>query len=316
VSVIGLGSESDCDAAFLRDVAERGGGRIFFADQAARLPEVFAQETVAVARSAFIEGAIPVTDAGGWVGIAQKAIPWPARVDGYNLSYLRPKATAACVSGDEYHAPLVAFQPCGTGRAAALSFTVGGPFSGSVRAWPGFSDFIATLGRWLALPEGDAGASIATHVAGQVLGIDFRYDDRWEERLAKSPPRLVAATGARGEPAEIRWSRMSPGLYRATLELPPGEWVRGAVISGETSWRFGPVGNPLNPEWDQSGDRGQAVLELSKHSGGRAIADLRESWRPRPPGAPLPLSRWLLVAALLCFVADALLTRIHRERAG
>src|SRR5690606_12838566 len=30
VSVIGLGHENDSDAAFLKDIAERGGGRIFF----------------------------------------------------------------------------------------------------------------------------------------------------------------------------------------------------------------------------------------------------------------------------------------------
>src|SRR5690606_37877007 len=55
VSVIGLGTEFDRDADILMEVADRGGGRIFFSADAAELPAIFAQETVSIARSAFVE---------------------------------------------------------------------------------------------------------------------------------------------------------------------------------------------------------------------------------------------------------------------
>ena len=64
VSVIGLGSETDSDAAFLKDIALRGKGRIQFTATADDLPRLFAQEAITVARSSFITeadaGAIPV----------------------------------------------------------------------------------------------------------------------------------------------------------------------------------------------------------------------------------------------------------------
>ncbi len=47
VSVIGLGTAGDSDARFLEDVAALGGGRMFFNADAAQLPAIFAQETVA-----------------------------------------------------------------------------------------------------------------------------------------------------------------------------------------------------------------------------------------------------------------------------
>ncbi|HLP09894.1 MAG TPA: vWA domain-containing protein, partial [Opitutaceae bacterium] len=67
VTVIGLGTEDDCDAAFLKDVAERGGGRIYFCADASELPAVFAQETVAVARAMFVDEATPLKPTPGWL---------------------------------------------------------------------------------------------------------------------------------------------------------------------------------------------------------------------------------------------------------
>ena len=89
VSVIGLGTENDVDAAFLRDIAARGGGRIFFSDRAADLPALFQMETATVARSAFIEEPAPVKGTPGWFEIAAAPLDWPAAVDAYNLVYLQ-----------------------------------------------------------------------------------------------------------------------------------------------------------------------------------------------------------------------------------
>ena len=64
VSVIALGTDMDSDAAFLKDVATRGNGRIFFTDRAEDLPNIFTAETVAVARSAFVSDPVPVAPGG------------------------------------------------------------------------------------------------------------------------------------------------------------------------------------------------------------------------------------------------------------
>jgi hypothetical protein len=55
VSVIGLGTEKDPDAALLKEIAARGGGRIYFAEDATSLPRIFSQETLAVARATFVD---------------------------------------------------------------------------------------------------------------------------------------------------------------------------------------------------------------------------------------------------------------------
>ena len=109
VSVIGLGSESDSDAAFLKDVAARGKGRIHFTASADELPRLFAEEAITVARSSFVTeptAARALPDLVLLGDLPPSAFP---RVDGYNLTYLRPGATMGVVTTDEYQAPVLAF---------------------------------------------------------------------------------------------------------------------------------------------------------------------------------------------------------------
>jgi hypothetical protein len=116
LSVIGMGTRSDPDAALLEDIAKRGEGRIFFTEVPGELPNIFAQETVTVARSSFIEDPTGAKSTGRWQEIARRDASWLPEVDGYNLSYLREGDQAALLSTDSYAAPLVAF-----GRSPSLS---------------------------------------------------------------------------------------------------------------------------------------------------------------------------------------------------
>ena len=45
ISVVGLGTEKDCDAELLKDIARRGGGQCMFTNVAQELPRLFAQDT-------------------------------------------------------------------------------------------------------------------------------------------------------------------------------------------------------------------------------------------------------------------------------
>ncbi|MBK8476682.1 MAG: hypothetical protein IPL39_10300 [Opitutaceae bacterium] len=57
---------------------------------------------------------------------------------------------------------------------------------------------------------------------------------------------------------------------------------------------------------------------LAVASGGSERLDLREVWRAAQPGGKLDLSRWLLIAAVVAMVGDALLiqlgVRLVRDR--
>ena len=311
VSVIGLGSDTDPDAAFLKDVARRGNGRIFFNANPGDLPALFAQETVSVARSAFIKEETGAKGTPGWMEIAARLPEWPAIFDGYNLSYLREGATASLVTTDEYEAPLVASWARGAGRVAAVTFPLGGDFSARARAWTGYGDFVQTLSRWLAGEDAPAGLGLRTAVAGEQLTIDLFYDDSWSSRIAQSPPvAVIAGTGPGAAAQPLLWEKIEPGRFRAAVRLEPGQFVRGVARVGGAPLAFGPIAAGGLAEWSFDPERLAELRALAERSGGRERIDLGSVWDAPRVIRPRPLRGWLLGVVLLLLLADALLTRL------
>ncbi len=236
VSVIGLGERSDSDANFLIDVAALGKGRIFFNADPAQLPGLFAQETVAIARSAFLKEPVAAVSAGGWSEISPRRIEWLPQVDGYNLSYLRPGASAALLSGDEYRAPLVSFWQRGIGRVAAVTFPMAGDYSQDFRAWSSAPDFVQTLSRWLLPPPAPQGTSLRVKTVGNEVMVELLTDDTWTERLANTPPVLIISDDSSREPRVVPWERVEPRRLEAKVSLPPGSpcgaWCARARLAG------------------------------------------------------------------------------------
>ena len=314
VSVIGLGSDMDSGAKFLRDVADLGKGRVFFNANASELPALFAQETIAVARSAFLEEPVPVAPTAGWLELAAKPMAWLEAVDGYNLSYLRPEATAAAFSGDDYRAPLVAYWQRGAGRVAAVSFPLGGEFSQRVRAWDRYGDFAQTLARWVAGDQLPPGIVLRTRLDGTQLRLDLFYDNDWEQRLARTAPRIAIADGASGETRELTWERLEPGHFTAAVALNPERWVRGAVQLEQFTLPFGPIVAASGAEWMSDRSRIAELEAVARASGGTERVDLTKLWQAPRRSAFRDVRGWLLVTLLLLFVTDALLTRLGWHR--
>lgn len=307
VSVIGLGAETDVDAALLKDVAAKGGGRIFFTREAAELPAIFAQETVSVARSAFVKEPTGAAGTAGWGEIGARAPKWPAAVDGYNLGYLRDGATASLVTTDEYQAPLVASWTRGAGRVAAVSFPLGGEYSHKARAWPEQGDFVQTLARWLAGEDAPAGVAVRTQIEGETLTVELLHDEAWVGRIAQSAP--VAALAAKAGARALVWEKIEPGRFRATVRLEPEEPVRGVVRLGAAALPFGPLGAAGAAEWSFDREARRALQQLAVRSGGGERLELATVWDAPRRVERRSLRVWWLAALAGLLVAEAAATR-------
>jgi len=309
VSVIGMGSRTDVDAALLDDIALRGGGRIFYSADGSDLPALFQMETTTMARSAFLTDPVTVLGTPGWLELATEPLDWPAQVDAFNMTSLRPEASVAAVTGDEDAAPLMAFWQRGTGRVAAVTCPLGGEHSDTVRAWPGYADMASSLARYLMGPEPPAGIGLRARVDGTSVRFDLYHDDTWNERLAAAAPRLTVAAGGAGASTPIPWERLSPGHYLAAVDAADVDYVRAGVAVGEATLAVGPIGVTTNPEWTVDPRRLAEVRGVAGRSGGSELVDLTDVWSaPRPP-AWQSLRRWLLPLLALAILADAFQTQ-------
>ena len=313
VSVIGLGTRSDPDAALLEEIAKLGNGRIFFTNKPVDIPKLFAQETVTVARSAFIRDPVHTKATGHWAEISPKPFEFPPQVDGYNLSYPKDRnTTTSLVANDEYLGPLVAHASRGIGRSVAVSFPLGGEHSEKIRAWKQYGDFVQTLGRWLMGFELPPGLGLKHRLEGTRLTVDLVYDTgEWTQRFAKDPPRIKLVEGeGGGTPYEIAWKRVAPGHFSVTRELEEGLVIRGAVQAGHHALAFGPVVVGSSAEWSFDPERLAELREVSRLSGGRELIDLSTAWIRPPAIHSTNLRLPLLIATFLLILFDALITRM------
>ena len=311
VSVIGLGNRSDVDAPLLEDIAKRGEGRIFFTNVPGDLPNIFAQETVTVARSSFIDNPVGTQATGNWFTLSNRDLPWLKQVDGYNLSYLREGDEAALVSTDEYAAPLVAFGRRGIGRTAAVSFPLGGEFSSLLRNWNKAGDFMQTLTRWLMGEDIPPGIGLRYDLTGTELSVDLLFDSElWKEKFAVRPPAIKLSRG-RDNPStsDLTWERIAPGHYSVRTDLREGELIRGAARAGNAAIPFGPLIVGSGREWAFDSERVQELRQTSQVSGGRELLELADAWL-KPEGRELAsIQSWLLIPLVLLFLLEALVTR-------
>jgi len=311
VSVIALGTEKSADAGLLKEIADLGQGRIFFCDRPKDIPNIFAQETISVARAAFIKERTPIHGTAGWLQIAARQPAWPPAVDGYNLCYLRDGATTACVTEDKNAAPLVSFWNRGAGRTAAVTFAMGGEYGKNIQQWDGYGDLIQTLARWLNRNNPPQGYSVRADTAGDRLRVRLYYSDENIPRLAERMPEISLELSSKEGSRELNgiWEHLHPGVFQCSFPLPHGAMARGAVRIGNSVIPFGPVNQQVDPEWAMPPEARNAFLDLVNRTGGRERMDLTSIFQETRPDTSLQLRPLLLWGTCVLLVLDALFTR-------
>jgi hypothetical protein len=277
VSVIGLGTEADSDASFLKDIAMRGNGRIYFTNNVEDLPRLFAEEAITVARSSFIDEPTAAHALADMVLLGELPSSKFPDVDGYNLSYLRPGATMAVMTDDDYHAPLLSFWHRGLGRVAALTLEVDGKYSGRLNRWKDFGGFTTGLGRWLLGGDPPQGMRATMEREGGEGIVRLELDP---DRSRGGPDDVRSATAAIAAPGD---SAMDPGKrlnltwtgensLEARFPVQKLGIFLGAVDLGKGRFLpLPPLTLPYSPEYEPRLDPTegrQTLLEIARISGG------------------------------------------------
>jgi hypothetical protein len=314
-SVIGLGSKSDCDAVLLKDVAKRGGGRCMFTNRANDLPRLFAQDTFVVARNSFIAESTPTKLLAGLAMLSSGTFSTIPSVDGYNLCYLRPGATLAAMTLDEYKAPLLASWQMGLGRVACYTGEVDGEYSGLMGSWPRAGELYSSIARWVGgvgqrLPSD----MLATQsVERGIHRIRLYLDPAKRTTSMKQLPKVHLLRGIAGrdpysQTHTLRWE--TPDSLLAEIPLDADETVLTTLeVPGVGKVNLGPVCLPYSPEYQPrvSGEGLKALTRLAQLTGGVERLDLSTTWEALPEKTRrLSLTPWLALLAAAVLLAEVL----------
>lgn len=308
VSVIGLGSATDPDAPLLEEIAQRGGGRVYFAQSAQELPRLFSEETIVLARAAFVDEPVPTAQAPDLALLGAGAVTSTPRLGGYNLTWVRPRASVALRTQDENEAPIVAFWPVGLGQTAVFAAEADGEFSGELRTWDGYRGLFTRLVRRLMPSSRADGVLTKTRRDGHELVVTVETD----EPVSSASASLVAGDGSLDTTSRaLRWE----DAHRLTARFPleqSGSFFPVIQLDGRTL-RAAPATLPYAPEFEprDPADGRRLLEDVARLSGGAERLSL-ESVFTAPGSAPArrSLSPWLVAAALLLALAEVATRRL------
>lgn len=321
VSVVALGTERDIDADFLKRTAKMGDGECYFTLDPEELPRLFAQDTMRIARSTFVEEPASTRVLPDLYGLGEldPSAGFPT-FGGHNLVWLRDDATAGALVESEFRSPAFSFAYRGLGRTAAFAGQIGGTYGADVVAWPGFASFVVTVARWLSGQEEPSELFASAQREGRDGVISVEVDPR-----ASTPPDLsrarVRMTGADGTTTSLPLERVAENRYEARLPLVREGVLLGSVELGrddkgnERMLSLPPLALPYSPEFERSSDvhRGERALRaIARESGGEVAPPLGTLLRgPREARVWRVVSRELILAALVVLLVEIAARRLQ-----
>ena len=309
ISVIGLGTEKNRDAAFLKDIAKRSGGEVFFTTDPELLPRVFCQDAMRVARKTFIEQQTGASVLPSIVRLGKLGISNFPSFMGYNLCYAKEDAERLVLTTDENNAPVVALWNRGLGKVAAVTCEVDGQYTGELATWSEYKPFFASLADWLQMDRDDPSLFGTVVRRGRSARVMLEMDQQAAQDCTGATAYVIPPDES--EPMELPLHWTSPTAMESTLRLKTNGIYHGVIRTRQgKKVELPPVTLPYSPEFEpRDPETGQETLrKLAEATGGKRIMHVEDLFSGTiaaagREGAQTDLAPWLaglVVILLLC----------------
>ena len=315
LSTVGVGD--DADNKLLENLAKIGNGRHYATEDPSNIPQIFAKETVTASKAAINEQPF----------IPQVLRPTQVLADidfntaPFLLGYVttRPKPTSELILVSEKGDPLLAWWRYGFGMTVAFTSDAKSRWAAEWVSWPGYSKFWAQVVRH-AMRKGDAKGvfvQVAQKDKKATLTLDaIKMTDKGGGSFLNNAETEIKMIDPQGGEKVVVTTQTAPGRYVGEFEIPKtgtyhlqvmqkqnGQVVnqqsRGLVVNYDDELRLRPTDEKL-------------LEAIASVSGGTYKPDAGAIFNPpeRTASRAVPLWPYLLVAALLIFLADVALRRI------
>ncbi len=307
LSVLGTG---EGPGLTLRRMAEIGGGRYYAGTNLQEVPEIFADETRAVARDIAQEGTfVPALAAPSPVTAGLTAAP-PL----YGYVSTTPKAAASVALQIGPGDPLLATWQRGLGRVTAWTSDATARWSADWLTWDGGDGFSDFWGRVLrdTLPSGEE-TSPRVRASGGRLTVEY------EAEAPAGATAVARVQGPAGAVTALPLQRTGPDTFAGDLQVEDqgAYWVAVSVESGAGIHASGSAGAVVSfpAEYAFADPDPSLAGDLAALTGGRVGPEPAAAFDPVPA---LGRSRWVMwpwlaALALGLFLVDVALRRLVLE---
>jgi Ca-activated chloride channel family protein len=318
VSTVAVGA--DADIKLMKQLAETGGGRYWFAEDATQVPRIFASESMIVSRGLTVEETVfpnPVTPAEALDGIDLTLLP---PLHGYVMTHSRTTAVEALRSPRGH--PLLVYGTHGLGRTVAFTSDLRAGWGRDWVRWEDFPIFMAQTVRWMRRNPGirDMDLSMIDENGGVTLVLEARTADGGFRTDLKPTGRIVTPDLSE---LSLPMGQTGPGRYEGWFS-PREDGIYDALAADETAgildrtwWT-----RAYAPELSAPGVDMAVLSEAARIGGGRVLTQDENPddwWKVRSPKNETlaDLTAWLALTALVLFLADIALRESefwHRKR--
>ncbi|MCS7310055.1 MAG: VWA domain-containing protein [Armatimonadetes bacterium] len=301
------------DEAFLQQLAKAGGGRYYFTDRMANLPQIFTKEAVIAGKAQYIEEPFYVRYTGEEIvsGISWEGSP---PLLGYNATTAKPGAQLGLLSHKDD--PVFAVWQYGVGRSMAFTSDGRARWCAQWVRWEQFPAFAARTMRTIlrSLPADDLRTTVNISGGKGYVSVDVLRPPANEEAASPSlsakllsptgqvVPLVLSQTGATRY--EAAFDARSYGTYVVAVQYRRPNGTVGVNVGTETV--------AYSPEYRDLGSNTALLEQVARLTGGRqqpAPQDIFGAQRA-PVRVPSEASIPLLFVVLFLLPVDIALRRI------
>lgn len=312
LSTVALGGGAAQD--LLEELADIGGGRYYFCDDPQTVPQVFAKETMEASKSAINElpfapqliRPTPVLE-----GIEMDLAPL---LLGYVVT--RPKPTAEFILASEAGDPLLVWWRYGLGMSVAFTSDAKARWASEWLSWPDFGPFWAQVIRHAMRKDDSKGVYVDIQRQGEQAVVSLDAVDQNGQFIDNAASNLTVIDPKLGK-QKLQLKQTAPGHYEAKLSTPDKGAYHLDLAQVQSGGEAQRVSRGLTVGYSDELKLlppGIATLQqISRASGGHYGVEASAVGEPdeRTAREPVPLWPWLLMAALVVFIADVAFRRIE-----
>lgn len=322
VSTVAVGPGAD--RSLLSRIAERSSGRMYVAESAQQLPQIFTQEAILASRSGLFEGTFqPLLQADAseriMVGFSAADIPTLA---GHVVTIGKEAASVPLVRVTEEGVdPILAYWQVGLGRVVAFTSGQWSTWGAVWADWSGAGKLLLQAVRYAGRVAASEDIAVETRIAGGRGNVVVSADNLSRPQLASLvvsarlvdpkfaghalPLRRVGLDRFEGE-----FAADDPGNYlvQVSYRVGSGENAQSGTARAATAVSY--------PREYATLRHDEAVLtEIARRTGGRVLSAAHpttvfEPWSIRPVVVREPVWELLLMVALGLFLLDVAVRRI------